>query len=362
MRCPALAAAALLTSATAAPSQRVALEPGGHGPNALEQLVETLALPDKRPAAMDKLWLVGAPAVPQLATVVARGGDAAVPALQLLALLGGRARPAVPQLQRLLQAGGHRCQHEIEFALAAIGERDTVLVADYRGFVIEFDADGKELRRVKHPWAWGVQPLAGDRLLVAADALGVEEIDWTGKVFWSAKPLSGGLDARRLIDGTTVVACWGASCVIGLDAAGKELWRIAGVNAIDVEPLPNGNFLVAGHDDRVVLEANSKGEVVWKLSLADSPMDVDLLPDGNLLVTMDKARRIVELDRRGHELRSLSVEQDPEDSQRLPDGRTFVAWGDGAALLDPTGKVIWRYKGSQCGRVVARIGAAPGGR
>ena len=95
-RSPVLAASALLAFAAVAPSQRVALDARGHGQSERKQLVETLALPDERPAAMDKLWLAGATAIPVLVDAVARDVDDAVPALQLLALLGGGGLPLLP--------------------------------------------------------------------------------------------------------------------------------------------------------------------------------------------------------------------------------------------------------------------------
>src|SRR5262249_29213334 len=162
---------------------------------------------------------------------------------------------------------------QLELALAMIGERDTLLVAEFSGRVVELDTAGKLLRSVDHGSVWGVHPLGGDRLLIVCDGNFVEEIDWTGKRRWSAAVPSGALDARRLLDGTTVVACWTGACVVALDPDGKEKWRIPNVRAVDVEPLPGGGFLIAGHEDKVLLEADAAGRVTLRLSLPEEPMD-----------------------------------------------------------------------------------------
>jgi len=173
---------------------------------------------------------------------------------------------------------------------------------------------------------------------------------------------AGALDARRLLDGTTVVACWTGAFVVALDPDGVEKWRIPSVRAVDVEPLPGGGFLVAGHEDKVLLEADAAGKVVLRLPLPEEPMDVDLLPDGNFLVAFDKAKRVVEMDRAGNELRRLELPFGPEDCQRLRDGRTAVAGVDGAAMFDAAGKQQWHLQLGHSGHVDARIATGPGAK
>jgi hypothetical protein len=367
MRAPSVAVVlAALAPCAAVHAQRVSLKPEPGRGGEVERLVAALAQPESRGAAADKLWRMGAPVVPVLAAAVARGDARSLPALNVLALLGGEARAAVPQLQRLLAAEPPPDPPPVapprialELALAMIGERDTLLVAEFSGRVIELDTAGNVLRSVDHNSVWGVHPLANDRLLVASDGDFVEEIDWHGKVRWKAPVPSGALDARRLLDGTTVVACWTGACVLALGPDGKEKWRIPNVRAVDVEPLPNGGFLVAGHEDKVLLEADAAGKVVLRLPLPEEPMDVDLLPDGNFLVAFDKCKRVVELDRAGNEVRRLDLPFGPEDCHRLRDGRTAVAGDVGSALFDAEGKELWRHAGGHSGHVDARIATGP---
>jgi hypothetical protein len=88
-------------------------------------------------------------------------------------------------------------------------------------------------------------------------------------------------------------------------------------------------------------------------------MDVDLLPDGNFLVAFDKCKRVVELDRAGNEVRRLELPFGPEDCHRLRDGRTAVAGDQGSALFDAEGKELWRHAGGHSGHVDARIATGP---
>src|SRR5262252_3729333 len=138
MRAPSAASVllAVLALAAAARAQRVSLKPEPGRGGEVERLVSALASPDTRGPAADKLWRLGAPVVPVLASAVARGDARSLPALHVLALLGGEARAALPQLQRLLAAGtqadapagaaGIPTHTQLELALAMIGERDSL--------------------------------------------------------------------------------------------------------------------------------------------------------------------------------------------------------------------------------------------
>jgi hypothetical protein len=348
------AAVCLLSLTAVAAQQRVRLE-RSRVLSPLERACAALTVPEQRVESMHELWRAGESAIPLLLQEVRNDSEAAGPALQVLAALGGGARGAVPALQKL--RAGHRRALDIGLALAAIGERDSILIAAWTGNrIVELDASGKELRKVAYQSPWGAVPLPDDHLLVTSVSPSkVEEIDWTGKVHWSAAVPNGPLDARRLPDGSTVVACWQGPCAIGLDASGKEKWRLPGIHAVDIEPLWNGHFLVCGHEDKLLVEADPTGKVVWKLPLAGTPMDADVLPNGNLLVAIDQPRQILELTREGREISSLVPPGDPEDVQRLADGRTAIADANGATLLDAEGKVLWRVPLGHSGHVVARL-------
>lgn len=348
------AAVCLWSLTTLAAQQRVRLEPTG-APTALERACAALAVPEQRVASMYELWRAGQAAIPLLLREVGRDGATTGPALQVLAALGGEARAAVRALQKLRT--GHRQAAHIGLTLAAIGERDSILVACWNGNqIVECDPLGQVLRKVPYPTAWGAVPLPDDRLLVTSvTASKVEEIDWTGKVHWSLSVPAAPLDARRLPDGSTVIACWRGPCALCVDADGKELWRLRDLHAVDIEPLWNGNFLVCGYEEKLLVEADPTGKVVWRLLLPGTPMDADVLPDGNLLVAIDQPRQILVLTREGREVSRLLPPGDPEDVHRLADGRTAIADAEGATLLDPEGKVLWRVPVGHSGHVVARL-------
>jgi len=187
-----------------------------------------------------------------------------------------------------------------------------VLVSAFGNAVIELDAEGKESAPRAVAGAGVVEPLPRDHLLVGSLAGKIERS--IGKARSTGRPNAPQqpLDARRLPDGTTIVACW-AGCVILFDAAGKELWNFPNIRAVDVEPLWNGNFLVVGHEDKQLVELNPKGKLVWRLALPDPAMDVDVLPNGKSARGFDKARRIDEYAREGKVVATCVPPSDPED-------------------------------------------------
>lgn len=346
----------VLATVTLTAQQRISLARPEGGGSPVERAIHDLAQPARHAPAMAQLFAVGEPAVGPLVGVVARGGADTPFALQVLGALAGDARAAVPQLRRLTAAGGHPFAAAIELTIAAIGERDSVLVADFSAdVVIEFAPDGKELRRVGHAGIWGVQPLADDRLLVTSANGHIAEIDWQGHEFWRLDTPGSPLTARRLLDGRTVVACWRGSCVLVLDAARQQIARVEGLDAADVEPGWDGNLWITSYSDQRLVELAPDGRILSSQKLAATPMDVDLLPNGNRLLAFDRARKLIEFDPAGVEAASSVVEQEPEAVHRLRDGRLAIAWATGAQLRDADGKVLFRYDSGQCSEVIARL-------
>jgi PQQ-like domain len=75
----------------------------------------------------------------------------------------------------------------------------------------------------------------------------------------------------RLTDaGTILVAQKDMGKVCEYDTTGKELWSVEVPGIWSVEPLKNGNILVASNHN-FVREINRKGETVWEFTAADAP-------------------------------------------------------------------------------------------
>lgn len=316
--------------------------------------------PDLRVAAAHRLWQTGPSTAPLLLREVQKSSAGAPTALQLLARFGRDAAPVAGNLRRLHGTGSHRHHDAIGLTLAAIGTRDAVTVSSYLGgYIVEFDADGKELRRVARPNVWGLTPLPGDRLLITTLTNSeVQEIDWDGKVHWRAKVTAPPLDAVRLPDGRTVVGGWNGKCVLWLDADGKEQQRLDGVGGVAIEPLFNGNLLICDYPGLRLVEVTNAAEVVWQARLPGSPMDVNLLPNGNYLVSLNAPNRIVEYERTADGLEVVTANDcsyQPEDVHRLADGRTFVTGDNGCRLLDATGRAVWKAATSHSAQAIVRL-------
>jgi outer membrane protein assembly factor BamB len=182
------------------------------------------------------------------------------------------------------------------------------------------------------------QVLPGRRLLIAnCNSNQVAETDRQGKVLWSHRvnlPVS----CQRLPNGNTFIGTYSSLqeitrdgktvfshirprtifCatklhnghivyvhsshkIIELDAAGREVRSIhvAGTGSWGgVEPLPNGNYLVALCDRNKVVEIDKTGKILWEYEI-NTPSLATRLPNGHLLISSIQGRKCVEVDRAG---------------------------------------------------------------
>lgn len=343
----------VLLLAFAAPGQtRVSLQHGGP-PSQLEQLVLQLGQESSRPAAMAQLCAAGRAAVPLLLAAAPKDDALSLPALRVLAALGGLARPAQPALARL-GAGTSSLARAARETLAAIGERDSVVLADWSGnCIIELDRDGKELRRVAVNSPWCVQPIADEHLLVCchADKL-VREIDWDGKELRSWPCAGGPMQAVRLVDGSTVIAEQGPGKVQRYDAGGKVVatWKRS-PRAIRI-----------GGDDRLLLleengellELSPTDEVVRQFDLGEQPMAFDVLPDGRIRVLYQN--RLTDLGKDGKEVDVGVAGAFPGYALAvLRDGGFCLGENGMVTRRNRAGEVLWSFPCKLCSRVVPRL-------
>lgn len=98
--------------------------------------------------------------------------------------------------------------------------------------------------------------------------------------------------------------------------------------------LNNGHFLVAHYGDETVKEYDSRGKVVWNLSVPGGPHSVTRLPNGHTLIAVaDKNQnpRIIEVTKEGHTLWELSNADLPGKPLKFLGG--FQYFSDGRILL-----------------------------
>jgi hypothetical protein len=191
------------------------------------------------------------------------------------------------------------------------------------------------------------QVLPGQRLLIAnCNSNRVVEVDRRGKVLWS-HPVNLPVSCQRLPNGNTFIGTYSSllevtregktvfsyskprsifsamklrnghllyihsrGSIVELDTAGKEVRRInvGGTGSWGgVEPLANGNYLVAQCDRNKVVEVDKAGKVVWEYSI-NTPSLATRLRNGHILVSSIQGNRCVEIDRGGKVLWERKVQ------------------------------------------------------
>jgi hypothetical protein len=124
--------------------------------------------------------------------------------------------------------------------------------------------------------------------------------------------------------------------------------------------LANGNYLVPQLLDRVVREYTAKGAIVWEYKTPELPKDcwpftAIRIPNGNTVINLTHGNGVVEVDSKGNEVWRVSNDdfadapfKDPCGGQLLPNGNLVVtsygAKGDAVKLFEITRdkKIVWR--------------------
>ncbi len=185
-----------------------------------------------------------------------------------------------------------------------------VLVAEFRGKrVTERDFQGRILWQ--HATSEGpvsCQRLPNGNTFIATN-YELCEVTSTGEVVFSRKPQPAIIfDARKLSNDHLLCAIH--QNVVELDGQGREVKRIPVPGMIgggSVEPLLNGNYLVAQWNKHLVSEIDATGKVVWECQVV-SPRGVMRLPNGNVLVASDRGpTKILELNRKGQTVWSIAT-------------------------------------------------------
>jgi len=196
-----------------------------------------------------------------------------------------------------------------------------------------------------------VQPLAGDRMLVAEyHANMVTERDVkTGEVKWK-KDITGPLVAQRLANGNTFIAT--DTDLVEYDRTDKEVFHVvknAGERNMKAFKLANGEIAILTSDSRIVrVDSTGKELHSFNISLGTRLYGgrIHMLPNGRVLVPHNSENKVVEYDAAGKQVWEVNVEQ-PVAATRLPNGNTLVTTmlpQRGAVEFDPQGHEIWSYR------------------
>lgn len=345
----------LVTCSLGQAQTRVKLESSGK-PDALTQQVLRLGQDATRAAAMATLIEAGRPAVPLLLKAVTAEDALSMSALRTLAEMGPVARPAVPTL-RSLGKKKTPLGDAARRVLAAIGERDSVVFADWsQGCIVELDSAGAKLREVKVGKPWCVQTVEDDHLLVCcySDNL-VREIDWSGKEI-ASWPAKGPIWVRRQIDGSMWLSEHNGKKVRHLAADGTVIVEMT-TQARAFEVALDGNLWLL-EDEGKLREVTATGEAVHEYPLENRPMAFGMNPRGGIQVLY--SNNLTTLDAQGKPSVVAKYEGNAMSFVRLVDGSQF--FGDSGSIVrhDAAGRVVWKVECGLAACIVPRIEPAEG--
>lgn len=142
---------------------------------------------------------------------------------------------------------------------------------------------------------------------------------------------------------------------LGTDAAGRKKCRDAWADwwtkhgaAVDLAKLDPpkllGHTMLVFLDDGKVREVDAAGKKLWEISGIEFPLDAQLLPNGNLMSAEYRGNRVTERNKKGEvvwEHKLLNV--GPLVGQRLASGNTFIATETSLFEVNKLGKEVFSY-------------------
>jgi hypothetical protein len=152
------------------------------------------------------------------------------------------------------------------------------------------NGEGKLLARTENRFLTtnDVRVLEHGRMLICDGPAGtVQEIDWSGQVFWSVSKLHHPSEAVRLANGNTLVAD-GTAGLKEFDSAGvlvKTIWLKRW--AATVERLPDGTTLVGESHSFELLD--QAGRPIWTISTTSRVTGVHKISDSEYLIVQPDA-------------------------------------------------------------------------
>jgi PQQ-like domain len=228
----------------------------------------------------------------------------------------------------------------------------TIVVLLDLGRVMELSVDDNQVRwqinDLRFPL--DVQPLPGDRILVAEyHDNRVTERDTTGKILWR-KEITGPLVAQRLPNGNTFIAT--DIDLVEFDRADKEVFHIVkntGERIMKAFKLSNGEIAILTSDTRIVrLDTTGKELHSFTVALGTKLYGgrIHMLANGHVLIPHNNENKVVEYDAAGKQVWEVNVEQ-PVAATRLPNGNTLVTTmlpQRGAVEFNSQGETVWSYR------------------
>ena len=220
-----------------------------------------------------------------------------------------------------------------------------LLAFGYQNKVVEYDPSGKEVWNFACKGAWSAEKLPNGHVLIAGYyEKKVLEVDHKKNVVWSYD-VDRCLNARKLQNGNYLIAVASGRKVLEVTRDKKIVWQYATKgNCRDVHRLQNGNTLIGSGN--IIEEISPDNKQVWAFH-ASQPYGIQPLRNGNLLVA-DWNGRVIEVTRDKKIIWEHKISR-PGDAYRLPNGNTLVTTDKAFFEITPDKNVVWEKKGCRYG-------------
>lgn len=163
------------------------------------------------------------------------------------------------------------------------------LIVEYQaGSIIEYDAEGKEVRRLKNvsKSMSGICVRENGNLIMAAGQNDnqVFEVNPNGDKIETFTVPGTPTSVEIALNGNLVCALYKKNEIVEIDANGKiaSSFKVEGA-PYHAQPLKNGNYLVAFAKDKKIAEVDSAGNEIWKHDCATGSYRAQELEDGTIV-------------------------------------------------------------------------------
>lgn len=227
-----------------------------------------------------------------------------------------------------------------------LDEGHVLLAYGHRNMVREYDGAGKVIFEYRTKHVWSAEKLPSGNILVSDYSKNrVAELNMNNEVVWEF-PCKGCLNARPLANGNILAISHLDRKIMEVTRDKKVVFEIKTKGlACDAHRLPNGNTLIS--EDALVRIVDPKGKNVWTYG-ARHPYGVEPLPNGNILIADITLHHVIEVTPDKKVVWKFKASA-PGDAYRLPNGNTLITDTHRFVEVTPDKKIVWEMKGNYYG-------------
>jgi outer membrane protein assembly factor BamB len=129
----------------------------------------------------------------------------------------------------------------------------------------------------------------------------------------------------------------------------KDIYNEGWIHTNAASRLPNGDTLISLRNFHFIVEVDPKGAVLRTIGegILKYPHDPEVFPNGNILVAShDEPQRALEIDPRTGQIvwQFVVPRQLVRDADRLPNGNTLITGATVIMEVTPEGKIVWQLR------------------